>query len=255
MAELTLEEYEKLNPKFEITHDGKKMVFSTPSTWTLYRATSIYEKEPCTLDWINGFHPDDILIDIGANVGMYSIWAAATKKVKVFSFEPEARNYSLLNKNIMMNELQINNRAFCAAIGEENSLSSFFMSDLRVGGSCNSAGEALGFDLSPLEYKFSQGCIIFTLDSLIEKKFIEMPNHIKIDVDGFEFKVINGGLNTLENKNVKSLLIEINPKLKEHIKMISDLENLGFKYDPIQVKRAERKTGSFKGCAEYVFIR
>ena len=90
---------------------------------------------------------------------------------------------------------------------------------------------------------------------MIEKKFIEIPNHIKIDVDGFEFKVINGGLNTLENKNVKSLLIEINPKLREHIKMISDLENLGFKYDPIQVKRAERKAGPFKGCAEYVFIR
>ena len=33
MAELTLEEYEKLNPKFEITHDGKKMGFSIPSTF------------------------------------------------------------------------------------------------------------------------------------------------------------------------------------------------------------------------------
>ena len=66
-----------------------------------------------------------------------------------------------------MNELQKNIKAFCAAIGEENSLSSFFMQDLRVGGSCHAAGEALGPYLSPLKYEFSQGCIIFTLDSLI----------------------------------------------------------------------------------------
>ena len=255
MDSLTLENYEKLNPKYEVTHQGVKMVFSTPSTWTLYRATSIYDKEPCTLEWIDSFAPNQILVDIGANVGMYSIWAAATKNVKVFSFEPEAINYSLLNKNILLNGLQENIKAFCSAIGQENSLSNFYMHDLRVGGSCHAAGEALDFNLNPLESRFVQGCIIFTLDYLVEKKYIEVPSHIKIDVDGFEFKVINGGINTLTNKDVKSLLIEINPNLKEHIKIISDLKSLGFEYDQAQVKKSERKTGAFKGAAEYVFMR
>lgn len=255
MGNLTLEYYEQLNPKYEIIHQGVKMVFSTPSTWTLYRATSIYTKEPCTLEWIDSFAPNEILVDIGANVGMYSIWAAATRNVKVFSFEPEATNYSLLNKNILLNQLQHNIKAFCSALGQENSISNFYMRDLRVGGSCHAAGEALDFNLEPLESKFVQGCIIFTLDYLVKNKYIEFPNHIKIDVDGFEFKVINGGMNTITSKNVKSLLIEINPKLKEHIKIISDLKNLGFEYDQAQVKKSERKTGAFEGAAEYVFMR
>ena len=129
------------------------------------------------------------------------------------------------------------------------------MQDLRIGGSCHAAGEALNFNLAPLKTKFTQGCIIFTLDYLVNKKFIMTPSHIKIDVDGFEYKVIDGALDTLANKKVKSLLIEINPKLKEHIKMISDLKNLGFVYDINQVKRVERKTGFFEGAAEYVFVR
>jgi FkbM family methyltransferase len=47
-----------------------------------------------------------ILIDVGANVGMYSIYAAKLKKARVFAFEPESQNYSTLLKNIISNELE-----------------------------------------------------------------------------------------------------------------------------------------------------
>ena len=98
---LTLEEYERLNPRCEVVHAGTRMVFVTPNAFTKGRVDSIYSKEPCTLEWIAEFKPDDILVDVGANVGMYSIWAAATRKIKVFAFEPEAQNYALLNRNIL----------------------------------------------------------------------------------------------------------------------------------------------------------
>src|SRR5689334_12310835 len=102
---MTLEEYERLNPRCEIVHDGTRMVFVTPTVFTRWRVDSIYSKEPCTLDWIAGFGADEILVDVGANVGMYSIWAAATKGTRVFAFEPEAQNYALLNRNIFVNRL------------------------------------------------------------------------------------------------------------------------------------------------------
>ena len=49
---LTLEDYERLNPRSEIEHDGVRMVFATPGTFTLWRVQSIYDKEPWTLEWI-----------------------------------------------------------------------------------------------------------------------------------------------------------------------------------------------------------
>jgi hypothetical protein len=93
------------------------------------------------------------------------------------------------------------------------------------------------------------------LDTLIDRGVLQVPDHIKIDVDGFEHRVIEGAANTLRDPKVRSLLIETNPSLTEHQAMIVALENLGFTYDPDQVLRARRSSGPFEGVAEYVFKR
>lgn len=89
---LTLEEYEKLNPRCELTNDGVSVSYCTPTTHTKWRVDSLFEKEPCTIAWIAGFGRGDVLVDVGANVGMYTIWAAKTRGTRVFAFEPEAQN-------------------------------------------------------------------------------------------------------------------------------------------------------------------
>src|SRR5262245_45216455 len=101
----TLEQYERLNPRYMIKHKSTSMTFPTPNQMTKWRVETIYTKEPCTLEWIETFSADDVLFDIGANVGMYSIWAAATRRCRVIAFEPEALNYALLNRNIEANKL------------------------------------------------------------------------------------------------------------------------------------------------------
>ena len=164
---LTLEQYERILPRCEIEHAGTRMAFVTPSVMTKYRVDSIYTKEPCTLRWIAGFSENDILVDVGANVGMYSIWAAATRGVKVFAFEPEAQNYALLNRNIQVNKLQNKITAFCAGLMDRRSLTALHMADLRVGGSNHAVGEALNFQGGPLDATFAQGCIALTLDELV----------------------------------------------------------------------------------------
>ena len=253
---LTLDDYEKLNPRCEIEHEGVKMVFSTPSAFTYLRAQSIYKKEPWTLEWIAGFKPGEILVDCGANVGMYTIWAAATRRARVYAFEPEAQNYALLNRNILLNGLTESVSAYCLGLSDESGLSVLHMFDLRAGGSCHSVGEALDFKHEPMTgVAFRQGCVAATLDELVAAGKIPVPNHIKIDVDGFEPKVIDGARRTLENPAVKSLLIETNPQLEDHRAMVSALNAKGFAHDPAQVERAKRKEGAFKGVAEYVFKR
>ena len=252
---LSLEEYERLNPRAAVEHAGVKMVFSTPSAFTLWRVQSIYEKEPWTLEWIAGFKPDEVLLDCGANVGMYTIWAAATRRVRVYAFEPESQNYALLNRNIVLNNLSGRVRAFCMGLSDQPGLSVLHMADMRIGGSCHSVGEALDFKHEPLQAAFQQGCITDTVDNLVSGGRMPTPNHIKIDVDGFEPKVIAGAVNTLAQHEMRSLLIETNQNLEDHRAMVKQLNAMGFKHDPAQVARAERKDGAFKGVAEYVFRR
>ena len=252
---LTLEQYEQLTPRTELEHEGVVMVFSTPTTFTLWRARSIYDKEPWTLEWIAGFEPGDILLDCGANVGMYTIWAAATRGARVYAFEPEAQNYALLNRNIMLNNLGEAVQAYCMGLADRSGLSTLHMADLRVGGSCHAVGDALDFRHEPLKTEFRQGCVAATIDELVGSGQIPVPNHIKIDVDGFEPKVIAGAAKTLAHEAVRSLLIETNQNLADHQAMVKALNAMKFRHDPAQVARAERKEGTFKGVAEYVFRR
>ncbi|MBM3529420.1 MAG: FkbM family methyltransferase [Alphaproteobacteria bacterium] len=252
---LSLQQYESLNPRCEVVHAGTVMTFVTPSVMTKGRVDTIYAKEPCTLEWIDSFGADDILVDVGANVGMYTIWAAATKKARVFAFEPEAQNYALLNRNIIANNLQGRTKAFCMGLSDRWGLTELNMIDMRVGGSNHAVGEALNFEMQPFKPTFQQGCIMARLDELVADGFVPVPNHIKIDVDGFEPKVIAGAGDILKNPGLRSLLIETNPNLPEHRAMVHVLTDLGFKYDPAQVHRAMRKDGPFKGVAEHVFRR
>jgi FkbM family methyltransferase len=252
---LTLEEYERLNPHCEVMHEGVRMVFATPTTFTQWRVTTIHKKEPWTLEWIGGFQAGDILLDCGANVGMYTIWAAATRQATVYAFEPEAQNYALLNRNIMLNNLIHIVKAYCMGLSNQNGFFDLHMADLRVGGSNHAVGDALNFEHKPLEARFTQGCIASRLDDLIRTGAVPVPNHIKIDVDGFEPRVIEGARETLADSQVKSLLIETNQNLQDHCDMVKELNAMGFKHDPVQVHRAERKSGTFKGVAEYVFKR
>jgi FkbM family methyltransferase len=252
---LTLEDYERMHPHAEIEHEGVKMFFMTPSRLTLWRVETIYEKEPWTLEWIAGFGASDVLLDCGANVGMYSIWAAVTRGVDVYAFEPESQNYALLTRNIMANNMASRVQAFCMALSDVGGLSTLHIADLRIGGSCHSLGEALDYKHEPLDVKFRQGCIAGTIDELVASGQIPAPNHIKIDVDGFEPKVIAGAAKTLVRSEVRSLLIEVNQNLEDHRALVSDLNALGFAHDPAQVARAERQEGMFKGVAEYVFRR
>jgi len=254
-TKLTLEQYESLSPKAVVEHEGVKMIFATPSTLTFWRVDTIRQKEPWTLEWIAGFQPGEVLLDCGANVGMYTIWAAVTRKARVYAFEPEAQNYALLNRNIQLNGVAETVSAYCMGLSDVSGVSVLHMADMRVGGSCHSVGEALDFEHKPLQTMFRQGCYAARLDELIAAGAMPVPHHIKIDVDGFEPKVIAGGRETLRDPTVKSLLIETNQNLADHMSMVAELNALGFKHDAAQVHRAERKEGAFKGVAEYVFTR
>ncbi|HEX6692156.1 MAG TPA: FkbM family methyltransferase [Burkholderiales bacterium] len=252
---LTLEQYEKLIPSCHVQHEGKTISYLTPSTFLKWRVDSLHTKEPCTLEWIAGFGAGEVLIDVGANVGMYTVWAAMTRDVRVFAFEPESQNYALLNRNLILNGLGGRVKAYCLALSDTAGFSELHLAVLDAGGSCHQLGEKVDFNHRPAQPKFSQGCLSARLDDLVRDGVVPAPQHVKIDVDGFEPKVIAGAAQVLRAPGTRSLLIEVNQNLPDHMQMVSELNALGFRHDAAQVAQAERKDGPFKGCAEYVFHR
>lgn len=238
-----------------IEYEGQRILFCTPNTGTAWRVQTLFTKEPDTIEWISGFSRDDVLVDIGANVGMYTIWAAKTRGARVYAFEPESQNYALLNKNIHANQLVDRVTAYGIALSDHTGFSLLHLGQFMAGGSCHTFEEKSNFKLEPLNPVFSQGCYATTLDEMVNNGVIPIPTHIKIDVDGLEHKVLAGGKNTLSNSGVKSILIEINQNLALHRDIVQKMINLGFSYDQNQVDASRRKEGTFKGVGNYVFKR
>jgi FkbM family methyltransferase len=235
----------------KISVGNRTVSYTTPNDVTRWRVNSIFTKEPHTIEWLKTLTDQDVLYDVGANVGIYSIYAAALG-AKVIAFEPESQNYAALNQNIYINGFVNEIRSFCIALSDDQKLTDLHLSQFTIGGSCHSMESKVDFKHEPMTPKYSQGCVTARLDNLIDSG-LPVPTHIKIDVDGFEPKVV-AGLGKWISK-VKSLIIEINPALEDHRQMIVYLQENGFSYDAQQVEQAERKTGSFKGVAEYVFTR
>lgn len=252
---MTLEEYEKLDPRCIVHYGQFDVVYATPTLATKWRVDTLFDKEPVTIQWIASFEPGEVLADVGANVGMYTVWAACTRGVRVYSFEPESANYALLNRNIVANGVAALVRAYCAALSDRPGFGELHLSQFAAGASCHSLDEMLDPFHRPMTAAYTQGCVAATLDELVKAGKIAPPQHIKIDVDGFEPKVVRGARATLRSGSVRTLLVEVNQNLPDHLEMVRDLHALGFRHDPEQVRRAERARGPFKGCAEYVFTR
>ena len=73
---LTLDQYEKIVPVCTVTHTGTEVRYLTPNGVTKWRVDTLFSKEIETMAWMESFGTNDVMVDIGANVGMYTIWAA-----------------------------------------------------------------------------------------------------------------------------------------------------------------------------------
>jgi FkbM family methyltransferase len=238
-----------------VTRDGKELAFAVVNEMTAWRAHTLMTKEPGTVAWLEEMKAGEVLVDIGANVGMYALSAAAFFGVRVFAFEPESQNYAVLNRNIHDNRLDGSVAAFCVALSDETRFDRLFLSDFMPGGSCHNFGEPVGPDLRPMKAAFRQGCFATTLDALIQQGALPVPQHIKIDVDGNEHKVIRGAAKALRDPALRSVLVEINTNLEEHWTVVDTLLEQGFDYSREEAERAQRKEGFFKGTGNYVFRR
>ena len=231
--------------------DGVKYV--VVNDITKWRIHTLKKKEPVTFEWINSFTEKDVFVDVGANMGGYSLYAGVKKRSTVYAFEPECLNYSTINQNIFLNGVQNLVKAFPLSISDKVGAGVLNVYDFRAGSSCHQLNEAVNFKGNNASPFFTQGTFSVTLDYLVFTKMIQQPTKLKIDVDGFEPQVIKGAMRTL--LSVSSMIVEVNKNLPEHVEMISTILKLGFKYDEKQVEQSTRQEGAFKGVAEFLFYR
>lgn len=223
----------------------------------LWRAETLLTKEPETIEWIDSFEKGDILWDIGANIGCYSLYAAK-KGNSVLAFEPSAANYFLLQKNIECNQFDKKIQAFCLAFSDTSEIGYLNMSTIQMGGAINNFGDisdSIECVDEKHDVKFSQGMIGFSIDEFIRYYHIPTPNHIKIDVDGIENKIVRGAKHTLTNKKLKSLLIELDFNHPEYNKeIIRIVEEAGFTLGS-KKHAATFDSGKYVSIYNCIFIR
>ena len=117
---------------------GQQISIGVRSALELWRCRTYETKEPETLDWIDGFSKEDVLFDIGANIGLYSLYAGK-RGVRVYSFEPEGQNYAGLAHNCLNNKLS-NVTPYCMALAEREHFDLLFVTSTNPGDSQHNLG-------------------------------------------------------------------------------------------------------------------
>lgn len=192
-----------------------------------------FEKiEPEILEWLDSIENDEVIWDVGASIGLFTMWAAVRKRRTVVAFEPEAQNFSILEANHFLNKNQIQGllHTFCIALSDKVDSDFIYLRDYGAGEHGKILGQRLARGgISDFKPHHVQSILSFTLDYLVRYFNIPQPTFLKIDVDGSEYKILTGAEEALKNGKIKSIYIELDIKSPHYSKTIRILLNHGYK--------------------------
>jgi FkbM family methyltransferase len=160
-----------------------------------------WEKEATTL-MQKFIKKGDIVFDVGANIGYYTLIFANTvgDKGRVFAFEPCPRNIRNLENNVRRNSFQ-NIVIERTALGENSqTMQMYFPCDVQFG--------AGGF-FKARSYLAQQEVGVVTLDDFIKKEGITRIDFLKLDIEGGEIFALRGMSETLNQKIIRNAFIDI----------------------------------------------
>jgi FkbM family methyltransferase len=240
---------------------NKEVNFFIPNQLTDWRIETFFTKEPETLEWIDSFEKKDKIIfwDIGANIGLYSIYSVLrNENVSTISFEPSTSNLRVLSRNISINNLENKIKILSVPLSnKENQFLTMNEGDFIEGGALNTFGENYDFAGELFDTKMKYKILGTTIKNLLDNSVLEIPNYIKIDVDGIEHLILEGAGEYLKDKRIKSLSIEINEDFKEQYnKVIEIMDQNEFKL--LYKKHNDEmfnNSKKFSKVFNYVFIR
>ncbi|MEY3989558.1 MAG: hypothetical protein RI985_639 [Chloroflexota bacterium] len=243
-------DYEKMAMTTTTKVRNVDITFSTPSRRLLWQAVGLEYIESELLDFIDAIPTGATYMDIGASNGIFAMYAAVSGK-RVFCFEPEVANFSLLNLNTYLNRLtspiQVQN--FNIALSNTRGIGNMYIKTFEAGGHMKILDKPVEVGKSEqFVPEYTQSILRYTLDEFIDYTHIPIPNYIKIDVDGNELNVLRGMSQVLQNIELKSVFIE----LEQHnpdTECLRIFEQHGF------VITAIKQVQNYRGLHNVVFVR
>lgn len=190
-----------------VVHKSQIIRLCGPNPTIKWRNSTFSTKEPETLEWIDGFSGSSVLWDIGANIGLYSIYAGL-RKVQVVAFEPSPFNLEFLTRNVNLNGLHNIVTVMPISVGmRDQRFASLSGKNMNWGHSKNQfESEVKSGDRGSSTWQIrTVGIALRDVTSIFG---IPKPNFIKIDVDGIELQILESAGEVLDS--VESVLVEIN---------------------------------------------
>ena len=227
--------------------------FYAPSPLLRARAASVMAKEPDTIAWIGTFDRSALFWDVGANVGVFTLYAAASRGCRVLAFEPSAANFFALAKNIEINDLAGRVSAYCLAVAPVTALGVINLDSMAMGAAMSQFGRAgEGSRYASGRVPIVQGVAGITIDDLVARFNAPPPTHLKIDVDGLELPILQGGAAVLRNPVLREVMVELSlSDQAETARATNMLEASGFR---LRSQGAAQGAGG-EQAANHLFVR
>lgn len=145
---------------------------------------------------LHALRADELFVDIGANVGSYTLLAAGAVGANVISVEPIPETFQHLQTNVFLNHLESRVTGLNIGISEREG-------ELRFSKSLDTMNRIL----LPDEKLDAISVPVKTLDEILKDK---TPHVIKIDVEGHEFPILRGAEKTLAHPEIRAVIMETN---------------------------------------------
>jgi FkbM family methyltransferase len=211
---------------------GGHIKFESHTARSLHDANSITHGEPETVAWIDALPEGAMMWDIGANIGVYSLYAAYVRSIRIAAFEPSAASHAALCRNIEINGLGELIQPFCLALSDVSAVDYLYMANTGAGHSMHAFAQDTSAE-GAIKTEFKQSVVGYSVDDFLAAFEIPPPDYVKLDVDSIEAKIIAGGRNTL-TRHVKSILVEADQPAERSedsaVKLL--LEGMGFQMRP-----------------------
>lgn len=138
--------------------------------------------------------PGDLFVDVGANVGAYTVLASGVAGANTVSFEPSASSYEFLRRNVQLNGMLDKVATHNVALGSEHGVARF-TEGLGTENHLSADGDLSGTREVKVE----------ALDTMLQGL---KPTLLKIDVEGFETRVLAGATQTLREPSLQAFIVE-----------------------------------------------
>jgi FkbM family methyltransferase len=190
-----------------VTVNGSKMYIYLDDNGISKELYLYKRREKFATEFMESFlSEDDIIIEIGANIGYYVLLESKiAKKGKIYACEPMPLNRKLLEMNVKLNNVK-NIELYPFAMGDQNKEQQFYIYDKINWSSFNKNID--GKIVSTVSVK------TITIDNFINE-YLDgcYPTVLRMDVEGYEYNIIKGALNMLRHCDNLKIFMEIHPHL------------------------------------------